>query len=109
MRDHAEKAIRKEMQLMIDLAVFTPITTPEAATLKKPIPSSMFLKEKYDSRGEFIKLKARFVAGGHKQDKSLLLYEEITSPTAPMPLILAVAAIAASEGRQVITVDVPGA
>ena len=44
--------------------------------LKRLITSSMFLKEKFSADGNFEKLKARLVAGGHMQDRDELLYEE---------------------------------
>lgn len=67
----------------------------------------MFLKDKYLSHGEFEKFKARLVAGGHMQDRSL--YDDLSSPTAATSSVFAVAAIAAAEGREVMTIDVPGA
>jgi hypothetical protein len=38
----------------------------------------MFLKDKYLASGAFDRFKARLVAGGDMQDKSL--YEELSSP-----------------------------
>ena len=73
------------------------------------IPCSMFLKEKFDSVGDFIKLKARFVAGGHRQDRSALIKEETSSPTVNLLNVKMVAAIAHREGRKVATVDIGGA
>ena len=44
------------------------------------IPSSKFVKEKYKADGTFEKVKARLVAGGHRQDRRV--YEGNTnSPT----------------------------
>ena len=71
------------------------------------IRSSMFLKDKYSASGAFDKFKARLVAGGDQQDKGL--YENLSSPTASTSSVLTVAAIAASEGRSVITIDIGGA
>jgi len=67
----------------------------------------MFLKDKYSASGVFDKFKARLVAGGDQQDKGL--YENLSSPTAATSSVLTVAAIAASEGRNVITIDIGGA
>ena len=67
----------------------------------------MFLKEKYLSTGEFEKLKARIVAGGDQQDKSL--YEDIGSPTVATAAVFMTAAIAAREKRHVATIDIGGA
>jgi hypothetical protein len=67
----------------------------------------MFLKDKYFASGVFEKFKARLVAGGDQQDKGL--YENLSSPTAATSSVLAAAAIAASEGRSAITIDIGGA
>ena len=75
--------------------------------LKSAIRSSMFLKEKYLSTGEFEKLKARIVAGGHMQDRTL--YDDVTSPTVATPAVFIAIAIAAREKRKVATVDIGGA
>ena len=48
---------------------------------KKRIRMSIFLKEKLDSKGNFLKLKARLVAGRHLQLKDLFAPNEISSPT----------------------------
>ena len=47
------------------------VNTLSISERKKVIRSSMFLKEKFSSTGEFQKLKARLVAGGHMQDRSI--------------------------------------
>lgn len=67
----------------------------------------MFFKEKFTPAGEFDKLKARLVAGGHMQDKAL--YEDISSPTVSTSAVFMIAAIAAKEQRSVVTVDIAGA
>jgi hypothetical protein len=61
------------------------------------IRSSMFLKDKFLASGQFDKYKARHVAGGDQQDK--LMYENLSSPTAHISSVFAIAAIAAFEGR----------
>jgi hypothetical protein len=76
-------------------------------TRKRIIRSSMFLKDNYLASGAFDRFKARLVVGGDMQDKSL--YDELSSPTAATSSVLAVAAVAANEFRQVITVDIGGA
>jgi hypothetical protein len=67
----------------------------------------MFLKEKFDPEGKYVKMKARLVGGGDQQSRDDIDHEEITSPTAAVPFIFAIASIAASEHRSVITADVP--
>ena len=99
----------RELMQMDKKHVFHP-RDPKTLTrkqLKAVIRSSIFLKEKYLPSGEFEKLKARLVAGGHMQDKSL--YEDISSPTVNTSAVFAVAAIAAKEKRHVVTLDIGGA
>lgn len=74
---------------------------------KTIIGSKMFLKEKFDSMGNFEKLKARLVARGDMEDETL--FKETSSPTVSLESALLVAAIAAKERRKVISLDVTGA
>ncbi len=67
----------------------------------------MFLKEKFDALGNFVKNKARLVAGGDGQDR--LLYENLSSPTLSTTSIFMLAGIAALEERKVVTIDITGA
>jgi hypothetical protein len=69
--------------------------------------SKMFLKDKYTAGGTWERYKARLVAGGDQQDKSL--YDNLSSPTASTTAVLCVAAIAAAEGRKVMALDIGGA
>ena len=71
------------------------------------IRSSMFLKDKYFASGVFEKFKARLVAGGDQQDRSM--YEDLAVPTAATANVFAMAALAAREKRVVKTVDIGGA
>ena len=80
LEDHpatAKESIKAELQKLLDHLVFRPCQPEPHATI---IPSSLFLKEKFDSSGQFTKMKARFVAGGHRQawDPS----DDCSSPTA---------------------------
>ena len=75
----------------------------------KIIRSSMFLKEKYLSTGEFDKSKARLVAGGHMQDRSLYTQDDTEAPTASLESVYMVAVIAAYEGRAAMTAAITGA
>jgi hypothetical protein len=67
----------------------------------------MFLKAKHNARGKFEKLKARLVANGAQQDKTL--YTDVSSPTAKMQSIMMCLTVAARERRKVATVDIGGA
>ena len=55
----------------------------------------------------FEKLKARLVAGGNQQDKTL--YEDLAAPTVSTSSVFTVLSITASEGREMATPDVGGA
>ena len=74
---------------------------------KAIIRSSMFLKDKYLASGTFEKFKARLVAGGNQQDKSL--YDNLSSPTAALTSVFTTASVAAHEGRQRVVIDIGGA
>ena len=107
----AEEAIRKELsQLAVEKKAWHPIKLDllNHTERKKILPSSMFIKEKYKPDGTFEKIKARLVAGGHRQDKKV--YEgKTSSPTVSTTSVFLVAAIAAGERRAVATLDIPGA
>ena len=106
---NAEDAIEKEFRQLLEKEVFEPVH-PRAITkeeYKSIIRSHTFLKEKHHADGSFDKLKARFVAGGDMQDKSI--YDDISSSTASSQTVFVTAGIAAHEGRVVKVGDVPGA
>jgi len=108
--DESIKSISKEKKQLVDLETFHGVNIQDISydQNKKIIPSSMFLKKKYRADGTFEKLKARLVAGGHRQDKTI--YEgKTSSPTVNTSSVFIIAAIAAMEGKAVATVDVPGA
>ena len=66
----------------------------------------MFLKEKFDSVGKLLKLKARLVAGGNQQDKSIYTSDQISSPTVSTTSFFTLAAISAAENRHILTFDI---
>jgi hypothetical protein len=106
----AIKAIVEEMLQLETKNVWSGVDTRTLthAQRSKVIPSSLFLKEKFTASGEFDKLKARLVAGGHMQDREVH-GEGASSPTVSTAGLFALVAIAAAEGRAVATVDFPGA
>ena len=67
----------------------------------------MFLKQKNNPDGGFLKLKARLVAGGDQQDKGL--YEDLSSPTVSTCAVFTLLTVAAHEKRRVAVVDISGA
>jgi hypothetical protein len=71
----------------------------------KKVRSFLSLKEKFTSTGDFEKLKARLVAGGHMQDRSEYTEADTSSPTVSLSALYIVAAAAAKEHRKVATAD----
>jgi hypothetical protein len=108
-RDEAETVIAAELQQLLDKKVWHGVHASDLTHHERShvIRSSMFLKDKYNPSGGFDKFKARLVAGGDGQDKSL--YECLSSPTVATSSVMIVAAIAAKEGRRVRTMDIGGA
>jgi hypothetical protein len=107
----AFEVMMKEMSQIIEKETIRPVTFNkiEPRLKKKIIRSHMFFKEKFHPNGDFDKLKARFVAGGDGQDRSVYSESEITSQTVSTSSVFIIAAIAARESRAVATVDFPGA
>jgi len=110
-RDTAFASIYKELLQMHTQSV---LSGQDPSKLTKEdwesiIPSSMFLKDKFDPEGMFEKLKARLVAGGHMQDRSIYDESEISSPAVSASAAFIIASIAAREERHVATMDITGA
>ena len=107
--DKALPPIIKEMTQQIDKGVLEPRrpTSLTADQIAAAIPSKAFIKPKMDENGKIKAFKARFVGGGHKQDRAL--YPENGSPTPAPSSIMSVVTIAAYEHRHLVTFDVPGA
>ena len=105
----AETVIQKELNQMIEKKVWTPVQVRKLSGEEKSriIRSSMFLKEEFLASGEFEKLKARLVAGGDQQDKTL--YDDLSAPTLGTSSVFTLLCIAAHEGRKVTVVDISGA
>jgi len=102
-------AIAKEAINLSDKQVNEPVHVSSMTSVQRKniIRAHTFLKEKFNSKGEFEKLKARTVADGSKQDKSV--YGDNSSPTVATSSVFMIAAIAANEGRHVMTCDIGGA
>jgi hypothetical protein len=108
----AVRAKMKELLQMHDLEVMYPVNFPSLnkEQKRKIIQSHMIFQPKYDPHtGAFIKLKARFVADGSTQDKTVYDANDISSPTVTTHAVFINAAIAAKERRIVKVVDLPGA
>jgi hypothetical protein len=104
-REPTVKSVLAEMQQLLDKKTWHPVFKKDVKG--KIIRSHMFIKEKFTADGTFEKLKSRLVAGGDQQDRDL--YEDVSSPTASITSLFMLAAIAAKEGRHVVTVDIGGA
>lgn len=107
--EHAHRAIKAELQQMIDRGVWLPVRPEQLShrKFKKIIRSSMFLKEKFLSNGDFEKLKARLVALGNMQEKEV--FDSVASPTISLVAIFIIIALAAIENRFVATINVGAA
>jgi hypothetical protein len=108
MPKQAIASMYKEIKQMSDKDVWSGVE-PTFKHKKKVIKSFMFLKEKFLPNGDFDKLKARLVAGGHMQDRDSLASEDTSSPTATLSFLFMIASIAARDGRHVRTFDIGGA
>ncbi len=54
------------------------------------IRMSCFVRDKVDAQGRLLKMKARLVAGGHMQDKSIYSSSEISSPTVSISSVFSI-------------------
>ena len=111
MGDRALRAIFDEVNQMVSKSVWHPVHKHHLVSgdKNKLIRSSCFLKEKYDAAGGFDKIKARIVAGGNGQDKTLYSKEETSSPTVATASLYTILALAGHESRHAITLDIGGA
>ena len=100
-----EDSIRHEMAQLHKKDVFGKIKRRSPNV--QIIPSMMLMKEKFNPVGKLIKIKSRLVALGNREFQ--LDPESSSSPTAKISSVFAVMAIAAKEGRHVITLDITGA
>ena len=105
----AKRVILKELKQMSDRKVFRTILRSglDSSDRRSTIRSSMFLKAKYHPEGTFDKLKARLVAGGDQQDKTL--YDDLSSATVSTSSVFTLAAVAAHVDRCIAVVDIDGA
>ena len=67
---------------------------------------SCFARDKADAEGKLLKIKARLVAGGRLQDKSIYSSNEASSPTASTSSASSIASSGASEGRKLLKLDI---
>ena len=105
----AMEASKAELRQLHERKAFVGIKP--AAVKKLPrakiLPCKLFLKDKKSPSGVIEKLKARLVAGGHRQDYAD--YEGVASPTVSTTSLFTVLAISAKQGRKRMTTDITGA
>jgi Reverse transcriptase (RNA-dependent DNA polymerase) len=102
-KELSDKATRDELMTCIQKDVWECLDSTYVT--KNAIPSRMFLTPKTLPNGELDRIKGRIVAGGHRQDKSPYEDKEISSPTVALTSVLTIAALAAKEGKHVMTLD----
>ena len=110
--DKADSAILAEVHQMVEKDVWRYLTPKESqdklSSGEKIIPSSIFLKEKFDAFNNFEKLKARLVACGNFQDTEDG-ENKFESPTASLTVTLMALETAAREKMVIKAADVGGA
>jgi hypothetical protein len=114
--DKARPAIVKELLSLLSKGVAHGVhrkdLSPEA--VRKIIPSGFNLTQKFtlDSVGQGRVedvFKGRLIGGGHRQDKSLYINPEISSPTVSVSSVFITVQIAAAENNEVRTLDIGSA
>ena len=105
------ESLMKELQNIHDTGTIEGVDFSKLSQAQKgrTIRSFLFYKEKYFPDGKFDKLKARLVASGDAQDRSLYTESQTSSPTVSTETLFMVAAIAGREKRKVVTVDIGSA
>jgi hypothetical protein len=108
-RELSGDAIRKELQQMVTLDVFSPVKFEDIPSKHraKIISSLMFIKEKRKMDGTIDKIKARLAARGDQAP--IGLDQLFSSPTANLITVYTVLSIAVKYGCDIRTMDVPGA
>ncbi len=96
-------AVLKEIKSILQQNTCTliPVNSVEDAVV---IPTSVVVVEKNEGL-----YKARIVAGGNKQDKSIYHVYETSSPTIRVQSLMILLTIAATEGLQIFSMDVTSA
>ena len=111
-RHDAIEATKKELRSHRRLKTWHYIKKPSdrSASVHNGVePSSTIIKEKYNSRGEFMLVKARLVDNGSRTDDANYDILDKTSPTADNKVVMLTLAIAQFMGYKVECFDVPTA
>jgi len=113
--EHADAAViaaKKELKQLVDLKTWVYIKNRSEASQSvhtRETPCSMFLKQKFNSRGEFLLWKARLVDGGHRTDPTKYDPFEKTSPTISLESVMVLLNMVVSDKLELEVFDVPGA
>lgn len=110
--DAAVEAAKKELKQLVDLKTWIYIRDRSKASPSvhtRVTPCSMFLKQKYNSRGEFLLWKARLVDGGHRTDPTKYNPFEKSSPTSSLEAVYILLSMCVNENMELESFDVPGA
>lgn len=98
-----DRAVVKELKNLIKKEVFEFVR--ELSKINTAIPSKMILTPKKLPNGQIDRMKARLVAGGYRQDRSLYKDQETSSPTVALSTVLMAASLAAHRRQHVMTLD----
>ena len=102
MNEHTSDSVRKELIGLLDKKPLTVVSRNFIRKGgKKIVPMSLLLTMKRDGP-----LKARVVAGGHRQDRRFYDVGRTTSPTVNTQSTMSILSIAAFERRHLMTLDV---
>ena len=112
----ARPAIEAELKTLIDKGVFRPVKISTLSPTQRAgiIRSQLNVTQKYlpttDGTGRVKdRVKARLVGGGDCQDRTQYTAAETSSPTVSTTSIFLLAQIAATEGRDITTIDIGSA
>ena len=94
-------SVGKELLGLLDKNAFTVMDKNFVRNAKRVIPMSLFLVMKRSGV-----LKARMVAGGHRQERRFYDVGRTASPTVSTQSLMSVLNIAACEGRKMMTLDI---
>jgi len=106
--EEARQALIDEIDGILKMEVWTGVVKSALTERQweRILRSSCFLRQKIDLNGKFIKMKARLVADGRGEDRSLFKEADIASPTVSVASLLTVSTVAAAQRRKVVTMDV---
>ena len=106
--DIARESVKTELESLLRKAL-TPVDWSKLSLTHKRflVPSKLFLKEKKDAEGNVTSLKARAVAGGHRQNRDGL--GDVSSPTLSLTSMFAMFATQTYLKQVAVTVDFPSA